>query len=150
MDVLIHPYNVMFVMFVLLHQKLKQFSLLFCKFMINFSISIDLYSYTFPSLVIQATNYLCKTTLSQNLEDFKSIIYLISWLYNEIALLIITFFLAFCYSTNSSFHNITWIVNHVLAFITIVIIRKFFLFEICEYMSIVLSKLLLFHGSPSF
>ena len=147
---LIHPHDIMFVMFVLLHQKLEQLSLLFCKFMIYLGISIDFHSYTLSSLVIEATDYLRKTTLTQNLQNFKSIVQLISWLNNEVAFLIITFFFAFCYSTDSPFHNITWIVNHVLAFKTIVIIRKFFLFEIGEYVSIVLSKLLLFHGSPSF
>ena len=133
-DMLVHPHYIMLIVFVLFHQVLQKLRFLFCKFMVHFSVSIYFYCYIVACLVIQTANYLCKATLSKYLEDLKPIKDLVASFNDEVAFFIIAFAFSLRSTSNCSFYNITWIVDHLFAFKTLVIVLKFSFFIKSENM----------------
>ena len=133
-DMLVHPHYIMLIVFVLFHQVLQKLRFLFCKFMVHFSVSIYFYRHIVACLVIEAANHLCKATLSKYLEDLKSIKDLVTSFNNEVTFFIIAFAFSLRSTSNCSFYNITWIVDHLFAFKTLVIVLKFSFFIKSENM----------------
>ena len=147
-DMLVHPYYIMLIVFVLFHQELQKLRFLFCEFMVHFSVSIYFDRHIFACLVIEAAHHLCKAALSKYLEDLKSIKDLVTSFNDEVTFFIIAFTFSLRSTSNCPFYNITWIVDHLFAFKTLVIVLKLSLFEVSKNVRIVLHKLLLLHGPP--
>ena len=116
--------------------------------MVHFSVSIYFYCHIVACLVIEAANHLCKATFSKYLEDLKSIKDLVTSFNDEVTFFIIAFAFSLRSTSNCSFYNISWIVDHLFAFKTLIIVLKFSFFIKSENMWIVLHKLLLLHGPP--
>ena len=63
-DVLVHSHNVVFVLFIFLHQEFQKFCLLLCKLMVNLCVSVNLNCYIVSSLMVLAADYLSKASFS--------------------------------------------------------------------------------------
>ena len=112
---LIHSHNVEFVLFIFLHQEFQKFCLLLCELMVNLGVSVNLNRHIQSGLVIFTADHLCKATFAKNFQDFKSVVELITSLNNIIAFFVITFCLAFCFTTNSSLGYIPCEVDNIFA-----------------------------------
>ena len=145
---LVHPHYIMLIVFVLFHQELQKFRFLFCKFMVNFSVTIYFDCNIVACLVIEATHHLCKAALSKYFEDFESIKYLVTSFHNKVTFFVIAFAFSLRFTSNCSFYNITRIVDHLFTFKALIIVLKLSFFEVSKNMRIVLNKLLLLHGPP--
>ena len=132
MDMLVHPHYIVLIVFVFLHQKFKKFCLLFSKLMINFCVAVNFDCNVISSLVIKTANNLRKATFTQDLKYFESVKDLVSSLNDEVAFFVIALTFAFCLTAYCSFYNISWIINDIFTFETLVIIFEFFLFKICQ------------------
>ena len=144
----VHSHNIVLIIFIFLHQEFKQLCFLFCKFMVDLRVTVDFDRNVVSSLVIKTAYNLCKAAFPKDLQYFVSVKDLVSCLYDEVALLVIAFTFAFCFTTYCSFYNITWIVYYIITFKTIIIIIEFLLFKVSQNVRVILSELTFLHWSP--
>ena len=95
--------------------------------MVDFGVPVDLNCYIQASLMILATDYLCKASFPQDFQDLKSVVDLVSCLNNVVSFFIITVFLAFGLATNSSSWDVSCEIDNVFTFLPEFRVFKFFL-----------------------
>ena len=111
--------------------------------MVNLCISIYLNCDIQSSLVIFATDNLCKASFTKDFQDFKSVVYLVSCLDNIVPFFVVTVFLPFRFATDSSLRDVPCIVDNVFTFFPKFDVLKFFLLIVCEHMLVDLKESLL-------
>lgn len=80
-EVLQHPNYVVLVIWILLHQLFKYLRFCLSKFVVDFSVSVNLQCHALLLLVVVSTHYLGKASLAQDTLDLESVQNVVTWLH---------------------------------------------------------------------
>ena len=96
----VHPDNIVRVIGVLPHQQLKQVSLIFGEFVVEFRVPIDFDRYLLLGLMVHCLDHLCEGAFAQDALNFEAEVDVVARLYFQVALLVIHCFLPFIVIVN--------------------------------------------------